>query len=148
MTHASNICNHPPPMPLHSHLELAVKTFWGRGQKKRKVISRNSVNCHQKAFSRSFPVPWIQLEASPLGRPTHNRPALPLAARQTEETAAYHKSVTHGPNGHHEGWAPLPPNYHLADTQKRSLEINGFFSVARSHKLSLEPQNGLARKGP
>lgn len=67
-----------------------------------------------------FLCPASSWKCSPLGRPAHNRLALPLAAGQTEETAAYHKSVSHGPNGHQEGWAPLPPNYHLADTQKRS----------------------------
>lgn len=121
MTHSSNICNHPPPVPLRNDLGLAVKIFWGRGQKKR-VISRNSVNCHQKPFTKSFPVLRIQLEAF-TGEKTDTQSHGP--AGQTEETASYHKSVSHVPNGYREGWVFLPPQLSLGrQTQKQSLEIN------------------------
>lgn len=136
MTHSSNICNHPPPVPLRNDLGLAVKIFWGRGQKK--VISRNSVNCHQKPFTKSFPVLRIQLEAF-TGEKADTQSHGP--AGQTEETASHHKSVSHVPNGYREGWVFLPPQLSLGrQTQKQSLEINylyrRLFSVAQSHKFN------------
>lgn len=112
MTHSSNICNYPPPMPLRNDLGLAVKIFWGRGQKKKLsagilLIVTKSVSLNHFLSSESSWKHW------PARRRTHNHTALSLAARQTEETASYHKSVSHVPNGYHEGWVFLPPQLSL-----------------------------------
>lgn len=54
-----------------------------------------------------------------------NRVAQSLSARQTAETASYHKSVSHIPNGYLGGWVSPLPKLSLG-RQKQSLEIRYF----------------------
>lgn len=114
MTHSSNICNHPPPVPLRNDLGLAVKIFWGRGQKKKlsagillivtKNLSLNHFLSSESSWKRSL-----------ARKRTHNRMALPDKRRKLRPII--NLSVMYQMGIVRVGFF-FPRNYHLADRHR------------------------------